>query len=251
MKKLLIAITPVRRPGPADYPKPTTVHSSVNWNQDLIREYGAIPLMPDFVTEVDAEDVMSVCDGLFLTGGADVDPARYGEETQPYCATTQPERDASDLALLKAAIKLGKPVLAICRGFQIANVYFGGTLYQDISTQTGTDIKHSDYDPEHFSGFGESDSAHIVNVVKGSPLNKITGADTLYTNSLHHQGIKDLGKGLVSQATAPDGIIESWYLDSDTQYIRAYQWHPEFMYKHPAKDAIAEDFLKACRNKAK
>ncbi len=249
MKKLVIAISPTKRPV-RGYPGDRGwAHGSVYWNQDMMREYGALSVIPDFVDEEEALQLMEMCDGLFLTGGADVDPSEYGEETLPECSTTQPYRDACDLALLKAALKLGKPVLAICRGCQIANVYFGGSLYQDIPSQTGTTIQHSDWDVAHFTGYEAGTCAHPVNVIPGTPLHQLVGTDTLYTNSLHHQSVKKLGENCVLQATAPDGIVESWYLDSDTQYLRAYQWHPEFMDKHPAKDAIMADFLSVCAAK--
>lgn len=246
MKKPIIAVTPTKR-YVAGYPGDLGwAHGSVYWNQDLITEYGGIPVIPDFVDEENALALMEVCDGLFLTGGADVDPSEYGEKKEEFCAETQPYRDASDLNLMKAAMKLGKPVLAICRGCQIANVYFGGTLYQDLPIQTGTTINHSNYEVSSFVGFVAEDCAHPVTVEKDSPLYKLVGREVLYTNSLHHQAVKDIGKGCVVQAKAPDGVVESWYLDSETQYVRAYQWHPEFMNKHDAKDAIIEDFLKAC-----
>ena len=197
---------------------------SVDTNQKYISQYGGIPFVTQVAeTQEQAEEIMEICDGLFLTGGDDVNPALYGEEKLECCGRFNERRDKSDMLFLKAALKLGKPILAICRGSQIVNVYYGGTLYQDIKTQFKTDITHPD-----------------------SPLYMIVGDDETGINSLHHQGVKDLGKNLVVQATAPDGMVESFYLDSDEQYLRAYQWHPEFQDDNLVKDAIVTDFLSEC-----
>lgn len=220
---------------------------SVDTNQKYISQYGGIPFVTQVAeTQEQAEEIMEICDGLFLTGGDDVNPALYGEEKLECCGRFNDRRDKSDMLFLKAALKLGKPIMAICRGSQIVNVYYGGTLYQDIKTQFKTDITHPDYAREHFNTYGVDNSAHRIKIQKGSPLYMIVGDDETGINSLHHQGVKDLGKNLVVQASAPDGMVESFYLDSDEQYLRAYQWHPEFQDDNLVKDAIVTDFLSEC-----
>ena len=220
---------------------------SVDTNQKYISQYGGIPFVTQVAeTQEQAEEIMEICDGLFLTGGDDVNPALYSEEKLECCGRFNDRRDKSDMLFLKAALKLGKPIMAICRGSQVVNVYYGGTLYQDIKTQFKTDITHQDFAREHFNAYGVDNSAHRIKIQKGSPLYMIVGDDETGINSLHHQGVKDLGKNLVVQASAPDGMVESFYLDSDEQYLRAYQWHPEFQDDNLVKDAIVTDFLSEC-----
>ncbi|MEG1782427.1 MAG: gamma-glutamyl-gamma-aminobutyrate hydrolase family protein, partial [Oscillospiraceae bacterium] len=144
MKKPVIAITGQLDPK-VGLPIDISIYGATNHNCDHLVTHGAIPIVIPFIDKADVEQVIASVDGLLMTGGADVDPSLYNEEKQPYCASTQPLRDAADLALFAEALKQGKPILCICRGSQIANVYFGGSLYQDIATQVGTAINHSDY----------------------------------------------------------------------------------------------------------
>ena len=183
---------------------------------------------------------MAMADGLFMTGGADVGPDLYGEEVQPFCGGIEKDRDVSDMNLLKAAAKLKKPIFSVCRGSQITNVFFGGKLYQDLNTQLGDMIKHPDY----FTT--KTEESHIVNIVEGSPLHKLLGKDSIGVNSTHHQGYKVLGEKLIPMAFAPDGLCESFYLDSDDHWVRCYQWHPEMQDFGENMDKILQDFVNAC-----
>lgn len=241
MKKPLIVLTPQVKPMEAPFDGVAKYNYSNNFNTRRILKRGGMPIVPAFLSEEEALELMERCDGLFMTGGADVDPACYGEEKQPYCAETEPDRDASDLALMKAAMKLKKPILCICRGSQMGNVYFGGTLYQDLKTQLGDKIVHPEY-----ASFRQ-ETSHSIEVVKGTPLYDMFGEDSFYINSLHHQGVKDLGKGVKPMAYAPDGLVESWYYDEDGRWVRAYQWHPEMQDENKHNVAIIKDFVDACR----
>ena len=241
MKKPVIAVTGQLDPK-LGLPIEIAIYGATSHNCDHLVEHGAIPVVIPFIDPADIEQVIAGVDGLLMTGGADVDPSRYNEEKQPYCASIQPDRDAADLALFAEALKQGKPIMCICRGCQIANVFFGGSLYQDINTQVGPMINHSDYGVNW-----NTEGSHTIAITPESPLHKLLGKTELGVNSLHHQGVKDLGKGVIPMGVALDGVVESWYYDSDTQWIRAYQWHPEMQKPNDAAKKIFDDFVAACK----
>ena len=252
MRKPVIAITPDIGSfgydfGEVKFAGNTSYTSKANSN--YIKEYGGVPIIPAVVEDDEqAMEIMEHRDGLFVTGGDDVNPALYGEEVMDCCGGLNHRRDKSDMALIKAAVALKKPILTFCRGSQITNVFFGGALYQDIKTQTGTDINH----PALVMSIKNKDTdeqVHECIVEKNSPLYKLVGKETIRINSTHHQAVKTPGKNVIVQAKAPDGIVESWYLDSPDHYVRSYQWHPELQGKNPVKDAIAEDFIAACKER--
>jgi putative glutamine amidotransferase len=162
--------------------------------------------------------LMERCDGLVLTGGGDVDPARYGERVRHTLDSVSAERDATEFAALGAAIEQKVPVLGICRGIQLMNVYLGGTLYQDIDAEhPGTAHRHSEQ-------WGTR--AHHVNVLPGSKLRAIVGREALHINSFHHQAIKQVAPSLAVTALAEDGLIEAVEM-KDYPFGLGVQWHPE------------------------
>ncbi len=239
MKTPFIVLTPAKMKMEEPFDQRYTYTNG--YNTEAILRAGGVPVVAGFMTDEQAMEFMAKADGLFMTGGADIEPALYGEEKQPYCATTQPDRDASDHALFKAAMALKKPIICVCRGCQIGNVFLGGSMYQDLPTQLPSDVKHSVY-PEYMK-----EATHTVKVEEGSPLHKLTGATEFGVNSLHHQGIKTIGEGVVPMAWSPDGLVESWYYDSEDQYIRAYQWHPEMSANSVNGINIFEDFMAAVK----
>ncbi len=209
---------------------------------------GALPVMVpspvDSKTGVDVNDYAQWLDGLVLHGGADVWPGSYGEEPLREAWLGDRIRDAYEQALVHALVKAGKPVFGVCRGLQLINVAFGGTLYQDISTQRPDARAHRDgqaYD-QHF---------HTLEIVPETRLDALLTSATSYKiNSIHHQGIKGLAEGFVAEAHCPeDGVIEAIRYTGPA-YIAAVQWHPEF---HSAElgtldDApLLADFLDAAR----
>src|SRR5262249_42742487 len=145
-------------------------------------------------------------DGVFITGGVDVDPSRYGESKTSLCGTTDSDRDAVEIALLQHALPRQLPVFAVCRGIQILNVACGGTLYQDVTAQVPAALKH-DYFPTPEKP-SRKFLAHDVAVKPGSRLGHILRDAVVSVNSMHHQAIKDLAPNLTATAHAPDGIIE-------------------------------------------
>ena len=198
-------------------------------------------------TPVDVNDYANWLDGLVLHGGADVWPGSYGEEPLQDAWRGDRIRDEYEQALVHAFVNAGKPVFGVCRGLQLINVAFGGTLYQDISTQLPASRLHRDgeaYDG-HF---------HTLEIVPKTRLSALfSGVSSYKINSIHHQGIKQLAEGFVAEAHCPDdGVVEAIrYMGAS--YIAAVQWHPEF---HSAElgtldDApLLADFLVAARQSA-
>ena len=206
---------------------------------------GALPWMIPLVGD-DAETMRGIydeLDGVFLPGGADIDPSNYAEERHPKCDKGDPARDEVELMLVRWALGDKKPVLGVCRGLQIVNLAAGGTLYQDLSEQMPGSIKH-DYFP--FGGrYARDYLAHDVQVAENSKLAEIFGAGSVRVNSMHHQGVRQLGKGLVASAVAPDGLVEG--LESgDGSYLVAVQWHPEVLADNcPRTRQLFESFVDA------
>ena len=212
---------------------------------EALRAAGAlpwlIPLIPHDPATMHA--IFEKLDGVFLTGGVDVDPACYGEPKTALCGSTDPDRDAVELMLLHHAMGRHIPVLAVCRGIQIINVALGGTLYQDVSAQVPASMKH-DYFPTAVSP-SRSYLAHDVLIEAGSRLSDIVGRRVAPVNSMHHQAIKTLANGLAPTAHAPDGIIEA-VEGTNGQYLVAVQWHPEELAEtQPGMKNLFDSFVTA------
>ncbi len=162
---------------------------------------------------------LAVVDGVVLTGGGDVAPWLYGEEPLPGLGAVWPERDAYEMALVRAAAALGRPVLAVCRGLQVANVALGGTLRQDLGGRQGG--------LQHCQESGGEVAGHTVAVKAGTLLHSVLRLDRLRTNSFHHQAAAAVAAGLRVCAQAADGVIEA--LEDAGGRLLAVQWHPERM----------------------
>ena len=181
------------------------------------------------------------CDGVLLTGGADVDPAEYGEATRHPSVEIDAARDAYELALARAAMARDLPLLAICRGAQVVNVAAGGTLVQDIPSEHPTTIQHTIESPR-------DSLAHDVIVTPGTRLAALlggpqSGTDRVRVNSRHHQSVRDVAAGFVVSAVAPDGIVEAIERPS-ARFCLAVQWHPENFWKTGEFAALFEDFVR-------
>lgn len=187
-------------------------------------EAGGIPLILPFVREKDAiQHQVRTVDGILLIGGYDVDPLVFGEEPHANVGPVFPERDEYELAVIEEAKAQQKPILGICRGLQVINIAFGGTLYQDLSQVSGTVLQHRQPSRGHVAG-------HSAEVVAGTMLEKILGVTQLRTNSHHHQAIKSVAQDFVINARARDGVVEG--IESESANILGVQWHPEMMYRH-------------------
>lgn len=199
-----------------------------------------IPLLDDDLNTL--REIYERLDGILLPGGVDVSPLEYGETVRPECGNLDPARDRVELQLTRWAMEDGKPLLGLCRGLQIINVASGGTLWQDLAAQNGNFQKH-DYFPT--TGFERDHLAHDVDVVAGSKLARFLESTRVPVNSMHHQGIKALGQGLVASATAPDGLIEAVEGNTDA-FMVGVQWHPEvFEMADPHFRHLFGSFIKA------
>ncbi|HMK13300.1 MAG TPA: gamma-glutamyl-gamma-aminobutyrate hydrolase family protein [Acidimicrobiales bacterium] len=165
------------------------------------------------LSDEEADEVVRRFDGLVLIGGADVDPAQYGAEAHPESSGMQADVDAFDIALARAAVRNGTPLLAICRGLQVLNVALGGTLTQHLPDVEGRD--------EHRNGV-----LHEVDLKPGSKAAKAMGTTRPVCSSFHHQAIERLAPGLVETGWADDGTIEAVEAEGDA-WIVGVQWHPE------------------------
>ncbi len=206
---------------------------------------GAIPWMIPLVGD-DEETLRGIydeLDGVFLPGGADIDPASYNEDRHPLCDRTDPPRDHVELTMTRWAMADRKPVLGVCRGLQLINLAAGGTLYQDLADEYPGSIKH-DYFP--FGGkYARDHIAHGVAVAPNTRLAELIGAGAVPVNSMHHQGIRDLGAGLVASALAPDGLIEG-IEGMDGAFLIGVQWHPEALTETDARmRRLFDEFISA------
>ncbi len=211
-------------------------------NEDYVRgvqQAGGIALL---VPPGDVEAGLALFDqaqGLLLTGGADVDPARYGAEPSPKLGRTEPDRDALEFALLGRAVQRNIPVFGICRGQQVINAALGGTLYQDLASEHPSDLGHTTPD-----GMPRDYIAHSIDVEPRTYLAHVVGAGQLEVNSFHHQAIKDLAPGLRATAFSPDGIVEG--VESVDGRILAVQCHPEELMRLHWARALFERFIRLC-----
>jgi putative glutamine amidotransferase len=188
---------------------------------------GLIPLIVPPLSRGDAAAaILDSVSGLVLTGGEDVDPARYGEKRHEKVRSVNAARDATEASLIEQAKAQGKPVLAICRGIQILNVALGGTLVQDIPSQIGTTIGHDDDTPRDAR-------SHAISIDPGSLIARAVGADNVIVNSFHHQSVDRVAAGMRVTARSPDGVIEGMESTDDDWWVMAVQWHPEEMTDSP------------------
>lgn len=191
---------------------------------DAVLEAGGVPVMLPLTDERDAlARSLDAVDGIIVTGGQDVDPARYGEkdpELAALCGELCPERDAMEALLVTDALERDLPLLGICRGIQALNVIFGGTLWQDLPKQRPSEVEHHGKAPYE-------NPVHTVEVLPGTPLAECVGTGVLPVNSFHHQALRDVAPGLEVMATASDGVAEAVWRPT-SRFCWAVQWHPEF-----------------------
>lgn len=204
-----------------------------------VRDEGALPIIVPFTENKEhIRELVSRLDGLILSGGHDVYPLNYGEEPLQALSHVWPERDEFDFALLEAAIEKGIPVLAICRGHQVVNVFRGGTLYQDLKYDENCKIKHwQDQTP----GL----PFHTVDFTVDSKIAESIGKTSWVTNSHHHQTVKDVGRGLKAVGWAKDGTIEALEA-TDYPWLVTCQFPPEMMHCEEAHN-LFKAFVEASK----
>ncbi len=223
-----------------DLSRTTFGPKTLSYLENDMAAYIARPgVMPVLIPELPKEEKLAIVnemEGLVLQGGADLAPQTYSE--QPIGKWLGDAiRDEYELELMDLFLKAGKPVFGICRGFQVMNAYYGGSLYQDIATQRPNSLKHRDaieYDRVH----------HGIRFVDDSYMQKLyANAENPMVNSVHHQAVKDLGKGLLAQAySSEDDILEAFIHESaEPGKIMGVQWHPEFF--HTLGDKLIDPFI--------
>ena len=210
-----------------------------------IRNAGGIPMIfPMEVTEDDLRDLVTLTDGVLFTGGDDIHPFLYGDETDAKCGNVSQPRDSMEMALVPLVMEFGKPIFGICRGIQILNTAMGGTLYQDIPSQFKSELSIA-----HRQPFAYKVPSHTVDITPGTLLSRILGEEhaSIAVNSMHHQAIKDVAPGLEVCGYAPDKMIEAVYAP-DYPFLLGVQWHPEHLTtSQPDAAKLFAAFVDACR----
>jgi putative glutamine amidotransferase len=202
---------------------------------------GATPVLLPLVSDQGTlRQLFGLLAGLVLPGGADVAPARYGQEPLPCLGEVDPDLDRVELELARWAVEADLPLLGICRGLQVLNVALGGTLYQDIATQRAGALAHRG------AGRPRNELHHPVRLERGSRLAELLGATEFAVNSLHHQAIDQLAGAARAVGWAPDGVIEAIELP-DRRFAVAVQFHPEELWpEHEPSRRLFAAFVAAC-----
>jgi putative glutamine amidotransferase len=208
-----------------------------------VQQAGGVPvLLPPPLDPAARDALLGRLDGVLLTGGGDVAPARFGEAPHPTVTEVSEARDALEVHLVQEALGRRWPVLAICRGLQVLNVALGGSLHQDIADDIDTNIGHAQKERR-------DEPTHEVRVAADSRLHAIVGAPELHVNSFHHQALKALGRGLRAVAWAPDGVVEGAELEGEG-FVVGVQWHPEDLVgRDPAARALFAALVDAARRR--
>jgi putative glutamine amidotransferase len=210
---------------------------------DAIFSAGGTPIFLPLIPKREyIEAIVEQLDGVCLSGAVnDVDPLRYGREPKPGLGPVVPRRDETDFMLLAAAEERRIPVLAICFGIQSLNVYRGGTLIQDISSEVKDALKH-------MQGEVFWRHSHSINITEDSLLARLAASPQTTVNSHHHQAVDVVGKELEPIAWAADGVIEAVVNTRDDQFVLGVQWHPEVNWQNdPLSQAIFNHFISVAR----
>lgn len=230
MKKPIIGISgSIMKDSTGDFAGYERAYVNNDYVESVVRA-GGIPYIIPLVEDEDViKEQAKFIDGLIMSGGQDVNPMLFNEEPCKELGDILPKRDTFDMVLIREVANLKKPILGICRGEQILNVTFGGTLYQDIKFSEGSYIKHNQKKLPNFA-------THSVGIVEGSKLYDILGREAI-TNSFHHLAVKSIAPGFKVVAYAKDGVVEAIEKDGE-EFILGVQWHPEMLskdYKNMAK----------------
>lgn len=216
---------------------------------NCILQAGGEPVVisPQQITDDDAESLISRFDGLVLMGGADVDPALYGQQAGPHIYGVLPEQDAFETALFNAALRVCLPILAVCRGMQLANVALGGTLVQHLGDLANA-AELVDHAPTSFP-VGAEFVLHEVRLNEGSRIAQAMRTGTIQGASFHHQGIGELGQGLEVVGRSSDGLLEAF--EHHDRWLIGVQWHPEdTAADDPAQQGLYDAFVERAHSSA-
>jgi putative glutamine amidotransferase len=235
MTKPMIGISTRNSRDPDGHPTVALQHTYVR----SITQAGGVAIpIPSILPEEDLFQLYAVLDGLLFSGGGDISLDHFTGSDHPRIDGVDPVRDATEIGLMRAALKDGKAILGICRGAQLMNVVLGGTLYTHIHDQLPGALDHE------YPGHMRRALVHPVSVDESSRAAGIFGETHLTVNSLHHQGIKEIAPGLRAAGYAPDGLVEVVELP-DHPYALSVQWHPEWLTDQPPMQKLFASFVDA------
>lgn len=204
-----------------------------------IERNGGLPiLIPNIKSIEDMTLILDKVDGLLLSGGHDVNPRIYKERNSGKAGNFDNLRDHQEIFLTEYALERDLPILGICRGLQILNVTLGGSIHQDLPS--------AGFPVHSLNNSLRNEPSHSLKIFENSPLYEIFKRDEIWTNSYHHQGINELGRGLKIAALSEEGLVEAAYLE-DKKFVLGVQWHPEMMYDHEEMNMIFKKFIEACK----
>ena len=199
-------------------------------------------IIPIALTETDLAQLLEGADAVLFTGGPDVHPFFFGEETQAHCGNVCLRRDELELALLRLAMEAKKPILGVCRGVQILNIGLGGDIYQDIPSQF-----KEEFPIAHTQPFAYDIPSHTVSVTPGTLLARIAQNSVIKVNSMHHQAVRRVAPGLTASGHAPGGLVEC-VEKPDYPFFIGVQWHPEYLWEQDkAAERLFGMFVEAAR----
>lgn len=238
MEYPIIGVTTYNQENKSGFPISAVMHKYISAIGDA---GGAVVLLPSGMTERALVSTMGKLNGVLFTGGGDVDPSFYHSKDHHNLKLVDTNRDITEITLAKSVALFGIPFLGICRGLQVLNVAFGGTLFSHIPSQFPNAIKH-DYN----SGTERELLVHDIKLETDSQLMQIMDEEKFRVNSLHHQGIKDLAQDFRAVGFSPDGLIEAIELPTH-QFGMAVQWHPEWLTKYPSAKRLFTAFVEAAK----
>ena len=235
MSKPLIGITTRNGEDSDGHPLTALQHSYIN----AITKAGGVPvLLPSILGEEDLLDLYARVAGILFSGGGDISLKYFDGADHPRICEVDEARDITEISLMRAATKDGKPVLGICRGAQVMNIALGGTLYTHIYDQLPGALDHA------YPGDLRRTLVHSVKVDQSSRSAEIFGETLLNVNSLHHQGLKDIAPGLRASGYSPDGLVEVVEMP-DHPYAVSVQWHPEWLTDQVPMQRLFKSFVDA------
>lgn len=242
MSRPIIGITPSISQKEGDLPR---YYIQSLYTKAILRAGGLPVLLTPTADESILAEYREMCDGFLFSGGPDIDPAHYGEEKLSTCGSLTPARDAFEFALLAHLLRDGvakcPPILAICRGMQLVNVAFGGTLYQDLPTEYTLRALHRQPTPS-------AEPCHTADILPDTPFSCLLGLGRVPVNSYHHQAVKALAPGLAPAAYSEDDLLEALY-HPEAPFLLAVQWHPERITQFPPQRELFAALIRAAGHK--